>query len=166
MVDAIASCRRVPGLCPSSATCTRWVVTNPTKFYGVWRKSMDPLCSYAWGAVPLVVVSSAEAAEEFLKVQDKAWAGRPPSIAGQIFNNNYKNVIGAPCGPYLRHLRKICTVELLTTKRLDMFLPFRTEEVNYMVRSVYEDSAQGKPVKLIVNLGHLATNNITRMLAN
>lgn len=127
-------------------------------------KKFGPIMYLQMGAHPLVVVSSADAAQEFVKVQDKAWSGRPTTISGKIFSNNYRNIVHAPNGPHWRHMRKICTTELFTPKRLESFRTPRTEEFSQMVRSVYEDSVEGKPVKLTVKLGHLATNNITRML--
>lgn len=132
----------------------------------LWQMSKEfgPIMYLRMGTNPLVVVSSADAAQEFVKVQDKAWAGRPPSIAGQIFTYNFRNIVGAPYGPHWRHLRKICMLELFTQKRMESFRPPRSEEFSQMVKSIYEDSVDGKPVKLTVKLGHLATNNITRML--
>ncbi|KAG0600319.1 hypothetical protein M758_11G023900 [Ceratodon purpureus] len=127
-------------------------------------KQYGPIMYLQMGVNPLVVVSSADAAQEFCKVQDKAWSGRPTTIAGKIFSNNYRNIVHAPNGSHWRHMRKICTTELFTPKRLESFRAPRTEEFSQMVRSIYEDSIAGKPVKLTVKLGHLATNNITRML--
>lgn len=127
-------------------------------------KKHGPIMYLQMGANPLVVVSSADAAQEFIKVQDKAWSGRPTTIAGKIFSNNYRNIVHAPNGSHWRHMRKICTTELFTQKRLESFRVPRTEEFNQMVTSIYEDCMEGKPIKLTVKLGHLATNNITRML--
>ena len=61
-------------------------------------------------------------------------------------------------------MRKICTLELFTQKRIESFRTYRTEEFGIMVRSVYEDSVAGRPADLTVKMGHLATNTITRML--
>jgi cytochrome P450 len=127
-------------------------------------KQYGPIMYLQMGANPLVVVSSADAAQEFIKVQDKAWSGRPTTIAGKIFSNNYRNIVHAPNGPHWRHMRKICTTELFTPKRLETFRAPRTEEFSQMVQSIYQDSLSGDPIMLTVKLGHLATNNITRML--
>ena len=141
---------------------------GPNLHQALWHLAQKhgPLMYLRMGAAPLVVASSAEVAKEFVKIHDKDWAGRPPSITGEIFSNNYRNIVGTPYGPLLRHLRKICSLELLTQKRLESFRPSRVEEFDQMVKSIYEDSHQGTPVKLIVKLSHLATNNITRMLLN
>lgn len=134
----------------------------------LWHMSKihGPIMYLKLGVRGMVVVSSPDAAQEFIKVQDKVFAGRPASISGKIFTNNYRNIVWAPYAPHWRHMRKICTLELFTQKRLDSFRPPRTEEFNQMVKSIYDDSLDGKAVKLTVKLGHLATNNITRMLLN
>lgn len=124
-----------------------------------------PIMYMRMGTHPLVVASTADAAQEFVKVQDKSWAGRPQaSTAGRIFSNNFRNIVIAPYGSHWRHMRKICMLELFTQRRMESFRPARDEEFALMVKSVYEDSADGKPVMMTVKLGHLASNNITRML--
>lgn len=133
----------------------------------LWRMAEEqfgPIMYLRMGARPWVIVSTAEAAQEFVKVQDKAWASRPQSIADEIFSNNFKDIVMAPYGPHWRYMRKICTMELFTHKRIESFRTLRAEEVDLMVKSVYEDSVQGNPASLTVKLGHLATNIITRML--
>lgn len=123
-----------------------------------------PIMHLQMGSLPWVVVSTAAAAEEFLRVQDKAWASRPQHIADKIFTNNFRDIVMAPYGSHWRHMRKICTLELFTPKRIESFRTWRTEEFDEMMRSVYEDSVAGKPAVLTVKLGHLASNTITRML--
>jgi hypothetical protein len=105
--------------------------------------------------VPLVVVSSAEAAHEFLKVQDKVWSSRPPSIATKLISYNYKGIVSTPYGAHWRHMRKICRLELLSIKRIESFRESRAKEFSQMVRSIMADSDQGKVVELDVKLGHL-----------
>lgn len=123
-----------------------------------------PIMYMRIGSKPLLVVSTAEAAHEFLKTQDKEWADRPTTTADKTFTNDHRNIVCAPYAAHWRHLRKICTMDLFTPKRLMSFRTPRTEEINQMMTSIHEDVAAGKEVKLYVKLGHLTTNNITRML--
>jgi hypothetical protein len=76
-------------------------------------KKYGPVMRLWLGSHLLVVVSSAQAAAEFMKVQDKAWASRPPSIAMEIFSYNYRDIVWAPYGNHWRHVRKI-SLELLS----------------------------------------------------
>ncbi len=129
-------------------------------------KKYGPIMHLKLGSQEVVVVSSADAAREFVKVQDKVWAGRPLPPGADIFKENIENIVWAPYGNYWRHLRKICTVELFTSKRLDTFRPLRTQELSQTVRAIWEDSQQGKVVDLAVKISHLSFNNVTRMLLN
>ncbi len=139
---------------------------NPHHILWEMSKTYGPVMRLWLGSHPLVVVSSAQAAAEFLKVQDKAWGGRPPSIAGEIFSYNYRNIVWAPYGNYWRHVRKICSLELLTPKRLETFRAPRAEELSQMIKTMFQDGEKGEAVNLQVKLGHLSSNNITRMLLN
>ncbi len=129
-------------------------------------KKYGPIMYLRLGSQGLVVASSAEAAREFVKVQDKVWAGRENTTFQDIITYNNLNIAGAPYGPYWRHLRKICTMELFTAKRLESFRPPRTDEFNQMIKSIMDDVEQGKIVEIAVKLSHVAMNNITRMLLN
>ncbi|CAK9228236.1 unnamed protein product, partial [Sphagnum troendelagicum] len=134
----------------------------------LWQeaKKYGPIMYLRLGSEGLVVASSAEVAREFLKVQDKVWAGRESTTGMDMLTYNHLDIVGAPYGPYWLHLRKICTMELFTTKRLESFRPPRTDEFNQMIKSIMDDVEQGKIVNLAVKLGHVAVNNITRMLLN
>jgi cytochrome P450 len=134
----------------------------------LWQeaKKYGPIMYLRLGSQGLVVASSAEAAREFVKVQDKVWAGRESSTGMDMFTYNHLDIVGAPYGPYWLHLRKICTMELFTTKRLESFRPPRTDEFNQMIKSIMDDVEEGKIVDLAMKLGHVAMNNITRMLLN
>ncbi|CAK9257915.1 unnamed protein product [Sphagnum jensenii] len=129
-------------------------------------KKYGPIMYLRLGSQGLVVSSSADAAREFVKVQDKVWAGRE-NITGQaIITYDHLNIGGAQYGPYWRHLRKICTMELFTAKRLESFRPPRTDEFNQIIKSIMDDVEQGKIVDLAMKLSHVAMNNMTRMLLN
>jgi hypothetical protein len=139
---------------------------GPNLHKKLWEmaKKYGPIMYLRMGSFPLVVVSSAEAAHEFLKVQDKVWSSRPPSIATKLISYNYKGIVSTPYGAHWRHMRKICRLELFSIKRIESFRESRTKEFSQMVRSIMADSDQGKVVELDVKLGHLAANLVTHML--
>ncbi|CAM6018243.1 unnamed protein product [Sphagnum balticum] len=139
---------------------------GPNLHKKLWEmaKKYGPIMYLRLGSFPLVVVSSAEAAHEFLKVQDKVWSSRPPSIATKLISYNYKGIVSTPYGAHWRHMRKICRLELFSIKRIESFRESRAKEFSQMVRSIMADSDQGKVVELDVKLGHLAANLVTHML--
>lgn len=77
-----------------------------------------PLLRLQLGGVPFLIVSSVEAAKQVLKTHDVAFANRPPMHAATTITYNCTDIAFAPYGDYWRSLRKICTLELLSSKRV------------------------------------------------
>jgi cytochrome P450 len=110
-----------------------------------------------------LVVSSADMAKEFLKNNDRLFAGRPQSMAAKYLSYNFSNVGYAPYGAYWRQMRKICVLQLLSSKRLESFRFIREEEVSTMIRSIISDSEGSLPVSISKAVSTLATSIICRM---
>eukprot|EP01018_Ginkgo_biloba_P005301 Gb_29955 [translate_table: standard] len=104
-------------------------------------KKCGPLMCLRLGSVSTVVASSPEMAKEFLKTHDAIFASRPPTSAGKHTAYDGKDMAFAPYGAYWRHIRKLCTLQLLTAKRLQSFQNVREEEVGLMVDSIGKESA-------------------------
>jgi cytochrome P450 len=98
------------------------------------------------GQVSAVVISSRQAAKEALKNQDPACAGRPESIGSKIMWYDYSDIVFSPYNEYWRQMRKICILELLSTKNVKSFGSIRQDEVCRLIRSVR--SSSGAPVDL------------------
>eukprot|EP01018_Ginkgo_biloba_P005274 Gb_32739 [translate_table: standard] len=81
-------------------------------------KKYGPLMYLRLGSVSTVVASSPEMAKEFLKTHDAIFASRPPTSAGKYTAYDCKDMAFAPYGAYRRHIRKVCTLQLLTSKRI------------------------------------------------
>ncbi|XP_051126312.1 salviol synthase-like [Andrographis paniculata] len=84
-----------------------------------------PLMHLKLGGVSTVVVSSPDVARQVMKTHDLNFASRPPLLATEILNYGKSGVIFSPYGESWRHLRKICTLELLSNKRVQSFRPVR-----------------------------------------
>ncbi|KAH6825078.1 hypothetical protein C2S53_018457 [Perilla frutescens var. hirtella] len=100
------------------------------------------------GEVPAVVISSREAAKEVLKVQDPGCADRPQSIAGKILWYDYTDIAFCAYNEYWRQMRKICIVELLSTKNVKSFAHIRQDEASSLIRSLQSESSSGHAVNL------------------
>ncbi|CAN0915671.1 Desmethyl-deoxy-podophyllotoxin synthase [Linum grandiflorum] len=94
-----------------------------------------PLMHLQLGEVSIVVVSSAELAKEFLQTKDVNFAWRPymPS-AHTIFYQGRDISFGN--GEYWKHMRRICTQELLGANRVKSLVPTFEEEVDQLVTSI------------------------------
>nr|AMZ03385.1 cytochrome P450 CYP71D383 [Plectranthus barbatus] len=106
------------------------------------------------GQVPFLIVSSVETAKQVLKTHDIIFANRPPGFAPEVLTYHYTDVGYAPYGEYWRQLRKICTLELLSAKRVRSFKPVREEENWSMVR--WFASREGSPADVSERVFRLA----------
>lgn len=100
------------------------------------------------GQVDHVVVSSAEAAKEVLHTHDTNFASRPKLMAPFILFDNNSSIGFAPYGTYWRQLRKICTLELLSARRVKAFGPVREEEISRLLRTIRSECKSGTPINL------------------
>ncbi|XP_078446975.1 cytochrome P450, family 98, subfamily A, polypeptide 3 [Wolffia australiana] len=137
--------------------------------YADWADRFGPVMAVWLGSTLNVVVSSAEAAKEALKDQDQAMADRPRSRSTARFSRDGQDLIWADYGPHYVKVRKLCTVELFSPRRLQALRPIREDEVSAMVRSLYHhclQHGQMKGASLVVRdfLAGVAFNNITRIV--
>ncbi len=127
-----------------------------------WAESYGPLMHLQLGSINTVVASSPTMAKEFLKTQDHVFQYRPSSLAFKILHKNLS--MGVMFGPTLRHIRKICTNELFTFKRIQSFQPMRTKEIWETIKDIYKEANEGKAVDLTFKLSSISTNHMTQML--
>ncbi|KAK4280833.1 hypothetical protein QN277_012403 [Acacia crassicarpa] len=119
-----------------------------------------PIMSFKLGQVPAIVVSSPEAAVQFLKTHDTVFATRPKI---QIEGAN-KGLVWSEYGPYWRYVRKLCTIHLLSASRVDMFAPLRREEMGVTVTSLERAAAAGEVVNISEVVGELVESMVYRMV--
>ncbi|KAK9090283.1 hypothetical protein Sjap_023460 [Stephania japonica] len=119
-----------------------------------------PIFHLRLGEIPTVVISSAKVAKEAFKNHDISLSGRPQLYPAKYIFYNCTDIAFAPYGPYWRHVRKICILELLNTKRVQSFSLVREEEVAKLVGHI----AEGHPgtINLTKKLGHFANDVVRR----
>ncbi|URD74299.1 cytochrome P450 [Musa troglodytarum] len=100
-----------------------------------------PLMLLRLGQVPVLVVSSPDAAREVLRNQDHACASRPALKPARILLYGCKDLAFAPDGDYWRQLRKICSVHLLSPKRVQSYRLMRGEEVESMMAKILSQAS-------------------------
>eukprot|EP01018_Ginkgo_biloba_P005297 Gb_04401 [translate_table: standard] len=128
-------------------------------------KKYGPVMYLRLGSMPTVVVSSPEMAKQFLKTHDAVFASRPLQLAGKYLTYDFKDVAFAPYGPYWRHMKKLCTIELLASKRIESFRSTREEEMSVIINSIWRESGRGTaPVNVTEKLTSLTTGIMCRMI--
>ncbi|KAI4979535.1 hypothetical protein ZWY2020_016288 [Hordeum vulgare] len=100
-----------------------------------------PVMLLRFGAVPTLVVSSAEAAREVLKTHDAAFASRHLTPTLAVFSRGGHDILFSPYGDLWRQLRRVCVVELLSARRVQSFRHVREDEAARLLRSVSDQCA-------------------------
>ncbi|KAK2988403.1 hypothetical protein RJ640_007696 [Escallonia rubra] len=109
-------------------------------------KKYGPVMHLKLGELTAIIISSPEAAEAALKTHELSLAQRPVLAAVKALSYGGFGVIFTPYGEYWRQMRKVCTVELLSAKRVRSFRPVREEEVTKLVESIHSSSSNGDSV--------------------
>nr|ALU63882.1 cytochrome P450 [Valeriana officinalis]AVX32612.1 cytochrome P450 VoCYP71D442 [Valeriana officinalis] len=123
-----------------------------------------PLMHVQLGQVSAVVISSPEVAKQVLNIHDVAFASRPSILATRIITYNHQDFAFAPYGSYWRQMRKMATLELLSSKKVRSFSTIRDEEVHNMVESVHYSSLGSKSVNLTEKIFAVISSIVGRSL--
>ncbi|MED6184227.1 hypothetical protein PIB30_045399 [Stylosanthes scabra] len=95
-----------------------------------------PLMHLKLGEISNIIVSSPEMAQEIMKTQDLNFCDRPSLLFPRIIAYNGTSIAFGRYRDYWRYVRKICTMELLTIKRVQSFRHIREEEVSELVKAI------------------------------
>ncbi|KAH0464003.1 hypothetical protein IEQ34_006789 [Dendrobium chrysotoxum] len=120
-------------------------------------KTYGPLLHLKLGEINLIVITSTEFVRDIFKTHDLKFASRPKLMAGKIIFYNNTDIGLAPYGKTWSKLRKICTIELFSLKRVMSFKFIREEEGNNLVEKIM--IAKRSPVNLSEML--LSLSNVT-----
>ncbi|XP_062200510.1 geraniol 8-hydroxylase-like [Phragmites australis] len=123
---------------------------QPHRSLASLAKNYGPLVSLRLGTVTTVVVSSPEAAREFLQRHDAVFSNR--SVPDATGNHSRNSVAWLPNDPRWRALRKLMGTELFAPHRLDALQHLRREKVQELVEHVRRLAREGAAV----NIGQVA----------
>ncbi|KAK8561153.1 hypothetical protein V6N12_048228 [Hibiscus sabdariffa] len=127
-----------------------------------------PAFSIRLGIHRALVVSNWEVVKECFTTNDKVFLTRPKSLAIKLMGYDHNMLGFAPYGPYWRSIRKLATVELLSSRRLELLKHVPDTEINSFIKELYELSTENGGVAVVEmeeRIGDLATNIIVRMIA-
>ncbi|KAM0858915.1 hypothetical protein ACQ4PT_047542 [Festuca glaucescens] len=155
--------RRPPGprCLPFIGSLLHLLTSEPQVALRDLARKHGPVMYLRLGQVDTVVVSSPAAAQEVLRDSSLAFASRPSILSGEIMCYGNTDIVFSPHGEYWRTLRKICTVELLSPRKVKQLAPIRDSETLSLVRNVGDAGRGGRQP---VNVGRLlvsCANSIT-----
>ncbi|KAK9232641.1 hypothetical protein WN943_022889 [Citrus x changshan-huyou] len=113
---------------------------GPEPLHKVLGKIADkygPILTIKIGVRRTLVVSNWEIAKECLTTSDKVFATRPKTVAGDILCYDSSLLGFVPYGHYWRQIRKIATLELLSSYRLESLKYVRESEVRTCLKELY-----------------------------
>ncbi|XP_065875819.1 cytochrome P450 71B34-like [Euphorbia lathyris] len=129
--------------------------------YWQLSKKYGPVMLLRLSQIPVIVVSSAEAARDVLKVHDLACCSRPCLTGAARLSYNFFDVALTPYGDHWRHMKKLMVLELFSLKRVQSFRFIREEEVELLINSI--SSTAETPVDLTDKLFALTAKITYRM---
>ncbi|KAL4193742.1 hypothetical protein AMTRI_Chr06g178370 [Amborella trichopoda] len=129
-------------------------------------KKYGPIISLRFGMKPVVVVSSPSLAKECFTTNDIAFASRPRTAVGKYLGYDYLSVVWAPYGDHWRTLRKIQTLGLLSSTKIEMFANVRREQVAALFQSLLESSDEGEVVNMKDKITETIFSVIIKIVAN
>ncbi|KAL5137845.1 Cytochrome P450 71D8 [Glycine soja] len=123
-------------------------------------KKYGPLMHLQLGEISAVVASSPKMAKEIVKTHDVSFLQRPHLVFGQMISYGGLGIAFAPYGDHWRQTRKMCAMELLSTKRVQSFASIREDEAAKFIDSIRESA--GSPINLTSRIFSLICASISR----
>ncbi|KAL8477673.1 hypothetical protein ACS0TY_029826 [Phlomoides rotata] len=131
---------------------------NPNQDLHQLAQKHGPIMYMRFGSIGTVVVSSPAAAELFLKTHDLVFANRPDHEAAYYLGYKQKNIVFGKYGPYWRNMRKLCTVELLSSLKISQFQAMRKAELGLLVSSLKRSAEARETVDMSVKIMSLSAD--------
>ncbi|KAK2660185.1 hypothetical protein Ddye_006718 [Dipteronia dyeriana] len=122
-----------------------------------------PILFLKFGSRPVLVVSSPSAAEDCFSKNDVVFANRPRLLAGKYLGSNYTSLSWVPYGDHWRNLRRISSLEILSTNRLQALSSIRMDEVKSLIQRLYRNQNQEVEMKPV--FFEFTLNVMMRMIA-
>ncbi|MED6143342.1 hypothetical protein PIB30_005258 [Stylosanthes scabra] len=129
--------------------------------------SYGEIMSLWFGNRLVVVVSSPSLAQECFTKNDVVLANRPRFLAGKYIFYNYTTLGSANYGDHWRNLRRITTIDVLSSHRLNSFIEIRKDETRRLIEKLGKETNNGEFVKVSLKsrLTEMTFNGMMRMIS-
>ncbi|XP_072989667.1 indole-2-monooxygenase-like [Typha latifolia] len=117
------------------------------------------------GEIPTLVVSSPEMARVVMRTHDHIFASRPLLKGFDILLYGAKDIAFTPYCEHWKQEKKLCTMHLLNTKKVESFKHVKEEEVRFAIAKIYKAQESSKPINLSKLLDDFANDTICRVVS-
>ncbi|XP_058730889.1 cytochrome P450 736A117-like [Vicia villosa] len=124
-----------------------------------------PLMLLYFGKVPVLVVSSADAARKVMKTHDLVFCDRPQIKIFDILLYGSKDVASCAYGEYWRQVRSLCVLHVLSNKRVQSYHRVREEETSRMMEHIKKHSSSSSSLLNLSELCSMVTSDIVCRVA-
>ncbi|VAH40183.1 unnamed protein product [Triticum turgidum subsp. durum] len=150
----------------------RVILSKPAVFrwiHGLLKEMNTDIMCLRLGATHVIVVTCPQIASEVLRKNDEVFASRPTTLASGIFSLGYKGSIFSPHGDQWKKMRRVLTVEILTSSMERKLHHLRKEEYDHLVRYINKThcsdmACQGNTVNVRHVTQHFVGNMIRRLV--
>ncbi|KAK3430562.1 hypothetical protein EUGRSUZ_K01977, partial [Eucalyptus grandis] len=135
---------------------------KPHRAIAKLSKLYGPVLTIKLGAITTLVISSPEAAKEALQKNDQHLSSRQVPDTAKATGHHDKSVVWLPAFDKWKLLRKVCTVQMLTTRKLDETQFLRCKKLEELAGFIRESCQQGH----CVNIGKAAFTTVFNSISN
>nr|AYM45667.1 cytochrome P450 [Strobilanthes cusia] len=139
----------------------------PHIILGALSDQHGPIFTLRLGVRRILLVSSSRIAKELFTSSDLAISSRPKTRGIKHLGYDFVMFAFSPYSAYWRHMRKLVTVELLSSHRAELFSSVGMEEVKQSVKelhAVWEGKKDGSGQLLVDMRNWLADMNLNTIL--
>ncbi|VAH24595.1 unnamed protein product [Triticum turgidum subsp. durum] len=157
-----------PAALPIIGNMHQVILNKPAVFrwiHGLLKEMNTDIMCLRLGATHVIVVACPQIASEVLRKKDEVFASRPTTFASGIFSFGYKGSIFSPHGNQWKKMRRVLTVEILTSSMERKLYHLRKEEYGHLVRYINKTfcSDMACPGN-IVNVRHVTQHFVGNMI--
>lgn len=124
-------------------------------------KKYGPIMHLRLGEISTIVVSSSEMAKEIMKTQDLHFVDRPKFMSTSIIFYDCTDIAFSSYGDYWRNMRKVCVLELLSTKMVKSLASIRQEEISNLISSLRSNTPDDSSLVNLSSKLFWFTNTVT-----
>ncbi|KAF2320203.1 hypothetical protein GH714_025870 [Hevea brasiliensis] len=115
--------------------------TEPHRALQELKLKYGPVLRLRLGSMDTVVIQSAKAAAQLLKNHDASFCDGKPLDVFTCHNYRDGSLAVGRFSPYWRTVRRLCSVEMMTVKRINDKASIRRKCIDQMIRNIEDDTA-------------------------